>query len=252
MLEEKYEKRIIVPLDFSTTEESVRTADRLVGTGVDIVKVGLQLATSVGTDVARLFAMKGFRVFLDLKFHDIPNTVGRAAEAASALGVWAFNVHASAGVAAMREAASYKGRSLLLAVTVLTSLDEDDCLRIYGPGGVKQKVYGLARDAAEAGCDGIICSPREIGVIREDPNFDSMLLVTPGVRPEWYGANDQKRVMTPREAMAEGADYLVIGRPLTKPPSTLRGPADAAGQLAVEMEMGAKDRESKPKKGAKS
>ncbi len=173
-------------------------------------------------------------VFLDGKFDDIPNTVGEAAQAASALGVEMFNVHASAGIEAMMAAVEHKGSAKVLAVTVLTSLEENNAHLIFG-GPSKAKVLQLARDAKIAGVDGIICSPQELELLGKQKELAGLMKITPGVRPEWAAAGDQKRVMTPGDAILAGADALVIGRPLTKPPKEVGSPADAAKRIAEEI-----------------
>lgn len=173
-------------------------------------------------------------MFLDGKFDDIPNTVGEAAAAASGLGVAMFNVHASAGVEAMMAAVQNKGASQVLAVTVLTSLEENNAHLIFGAPS-KAKVLQLARDAKIAGVDGIICSPQELELLGKQKELAGLLKVTPGVRPEWAAAGDQKRIMTPGDAIVAGATALVIGRPITKPPQEVGTPADAARRIADEI-----------------
>ncbi|MDO8435579.1 MAG: orotidine-5'-phosphate decarboxylase [bacterium] len=226
-------ERIIVALDVPTLKEARALVEKL-SPHVGFFKVGLQLATSVGApQVVEAIQDCGGRVFLDLKFNDIPNTVGEASKAAVACGVFMFNVHASAGIAAMKAAVANKDRSLVLAVTVLTSFDEKDCSHIFGdrPAVV---VPTLAEDALEAGCDGIICSPKEL-VLFKDEKFVRLLKVVPGIRPEWARTDDQKRFTTPMEAIKAGADYLVIGRPITKPPDGIGSPAAAAQRVAAEI-----------------
>jgi orotidine-5'-phosphate decarboxylase len=145
-----------------------------------------------------------------------------------------FNVHASAGIEAMRVAVNNKRESLVLAVTILTSLEEDNAHLIFG-APIKAKVLQFARDAEIAGVDGIICSSKELELLAGQEELRGLIKVTPGIRPEWATAGDQKRVMTPGEAIKAGADYLVIGRPITKPPEEIGSPVDAAQKIAQEI-----------------
>lgn len=202
---------------------------------VGCFKVGLELLMAVGTPkVVEFVHLLGGQVFCDGKFDDIPNTVGRAAKVVAGMNVKMFNVHASAGVEAMMAAVANKGQSLVLAVTVLTSLDDDNTYLIFG-GPSKAKVLQYARDAKIAGCDGIICSPQELELLGKQNELGSLLKITPGVRPEWAAAGDQKRIMTPAEAIKAGATALVIGRPITKPPMEIGTPVDAAKKIAKEI-----------------
>ena len=233
------EEKIIIPLDLDGEREAREVIELMDGTGVSTFKVGHQLATSMGAPQAvKMLNEYEKKIFLDLKYHDIPNTHAKAAKAAARLGVWAFNIHASAGIPAMREAVMNRGDSLVLAVTVLTSIDDKQCDRIYGCTTTERQVYNFASDAARAGCDGIICSPREIVELRSSRSFDGMILVTPGIRPGWALHNDQKRTMTPYEAIVSGADHLVIGRPCTNPPAVVNGPMDAVSRIGKEIAEG--------------
>lgn len=228
--------RIIVPLDFPTLAEAARMAKRLAGK-VAAVKIGKQLFTAEGPAAIRAMHDLGYRVFLDLKYHDIPNTVASAVEAAQAHGVWLLNVHASGGRIMMRAAAAAAagpGRPLVIGVTVLTSLSEEEYRAITGTTWtIEAQVRHLAREAQAAGLDGVVASPHEIRAIRADcgPGF---LIVTPGVRPADAARDDQQRVMTPGEAVRSGADYLVIGRPIT----AAADPVEAADRIAIECGMG--------------
>jgi orotidine-5'-phosphate decarboxylase len=230
------ENRIIVPLDFPTLTEAAAVAQRLAG-HVAAVKIGKQLFTAEGPAAIRGMHDLGLRVFLDLKYHDIPNTVARAVEAAKAHGVWLLNVHASGGASMMRAAAAAAAgpeRPLVIAVTVLTSLAEAEHRAITGTTRtIEAQVRHLARETQGAGLDGVVASPHEIRAIREacGPKF---LIVTPGVRPAEAALNDQQRVMTPAEAIRAGADYLVVGRPITAAPD----PVAAARRIAIECGMG--------------
>lgn len=229
--------RIIVALDVPSLEQAGQLIAEL-APYVGCFKVGLELLTAEGGPSAVRFVHEhGGQVFYDGKFCDIPNTVGNAAKAAARLGVKMFNVHASAGQKAIEAAVANKGGSLVLGVTVLTSIGKmedgtDECLSIFG-GEVSAKVKQFAQMLADAGADGIICSPKELGVL----NDFTLLKITPGVRPEWAAAGDQKRIMTPAEAIKAGATALVIGRPITKPPEGIGTPADAAKKIAEEIQQ---------------
>jgi len=182
------------------------------------LKIGKEMFTRLGPDFVRAVVARGFDVFLDLKFHDIPNTVAGACAAAADLGVWMLNVHASGG-RRMLEAARAgvevgSGRPLLVAVTILTSLSAEDIAAIGFQGTPQENVLRLAGIAQDAGLDGVVCSPRETGALRERCGAD-FRLVTPGVRPANSAGDDQRRVMTPGDAIRSGASYLVIGRPIT-------------------------------------
>ena len=229
--------RLIIALDVSSAAEAVRMAEKLRG-HVGVFKVGSQLFTAEGPVVARHLAALGEKVFLDLKFHDIPNTVHAAAWEAARMGVTMLNVHASGGRKMMeaafegsREGSAGRDRPLVLAVTVLTSLGADDLGAIGLDGGAERAAIRLARLAQQAGLDGVVSSPREIAAIRRTcgPNF---VIVTPGIRPAAAAADDQTRIATPEEAIRAGADYLVVGRPIT----AAADPVAAAGAVVVEME----------------
>ena len=214
--------RVIVALDFANPMRALALADRL-DPARCALKVGKEMFVVAGPEPVRWMVARGFKVFLDLKFHDIPNTVAQACAAATRLGVWMLNVHAAGG-RAMLEAARDAVRStaeqaqiprpLLIAVTVLTSLDEP-ALRATGidadPASHAQRLAALARSC---GLDGVVCSAREAAALRSafGPEF---ALVTPGIRPAGSRADDQSRIVTPEEAVQSGADYLVIGRPIT-------------------------------------
>ena len=227
--------RIIVALDYASAEPALALARRLDPAHCRL-KVGKQLFTRAGPDVVGRLQERGFEVFLDLKFHDIPNTVAGACRAAAELGVWMTNVHASGGrrmlEAARESVAAVAKPPLLIAVTLLTSLDAED-LRDTGIGGQPaEQVTRLAKLAHGCALDGIVCSPRELGTLAGTLP-DSFLRVTPGVRPAGKNAGDQKRVATPARAIADGAHYLVIGRAITEA-------ADPAAALAaIEAEISA-------------
>lgn len=216
--------RILVALDVDSAARAMAVADALRGS-VGGFKVGKQLFTADGPAVVRTLAERGDRVFLDLKFHDIPNTVAGAVESAVATGAWMVNVHAAGGrkmmqaaaaAAARAAAAANRPRPLVIGVTVLTSLDSRDLLETGVSRPVVDQVIHLARLAQDAGLDGVVASPQEIAAIRRacGPDF---LIVTPGIRPAngQLARDDQARTMSPAEAVAAGASYLVIGRPIT-------------------------------------
>ncbi|MFQ3671558.1 MAG: orotidine-5'-phosphate decarboxylase [Verrucomicrobiia bacterium] len=209
---------LILALDVPSDREALGWVDRLAGQ-VGYFKVGLQLFTAYGPELVREVRARGGRVFLDLKLHDIPNTVAKAVEAAGPLGVSFLTLHASGGRAMLREAAEaaagYSGLRLL-AVTVLTSLTEGDLDEL----GFDHSALGLAahlgRLAAEAGVTGLVCSPREVEVLRRE--LPESVLVTPGVRPPGAEVDDQARVATPEAALAAGASHVVMGRPILRAP----------------------------------
>jgi orotidine-5'-phosphate decarboxylase len=222
--------RVIVALDFDDPGRALALASRL-DPSACALKVGKELFVRAGPDPVRRLVERGFRVFLDLKFHDIPNTVAQACAAATKLGVWMLNVHASGGrrmLAAAREAVdrvAVEGAPspLLIAVTVLTSLDDADLREIGVSAGTAEHAQALAALAAGCGLDGVVCSAREARSLRaaRGPGFR---LVTPGIRPSGSSPDDQARIVTPEMAIAAGADYLVIGRPITQaadPPAAL-------------------------------
>ncbi len=214
---------IIVALDFSAAAPVWALVERLDPARCRL-KVGKELFTRLGPGLVERLQAAGFAVFLDLKFHDIPNTVAAACAAAADLGVWMVNVHVSGGrpmLDAARAALDrYPQRPLLVGVTVLTSLDRTDLAEIGCPGEPEERVLSLARLAQQAGLDGVVCSPREAARLRAELGRD-FRLVTPGVRLPDSASDDQKRTLTPAEALAAGADYLVIGRPVTRAPEPL-------------------------------
>ena len=214
--------KIIVALDFPSADKALAMAD-MVGKDA-IYKVGMELFNAEGPKMVEALTNRGYSVFLDLKFHDIPNTVAGAAKSAVRTGCFMFNVHALGGKRMMKaavDAAKEEAQALnkpvpkVIAVTILTSMGEDELqseLSVTMP--LKDYVVKLASAAKEAGLDGVVASPHEITAIREACG-DDFLIVTPGVRPAWSAVNDQKRIMTPKAAVSAGADYVVIGRPIT-------------------------------------
>ena len=210
--------RIIVALDFPDHARALQFA-HLVSPRQCRLKVGKELFTSAGPALVEELVGLGFDVFLDLKYHDIPNTVAGAAAAAANLGVWMLNVHALGGKAMMRAARqgieAAPRRPLLIAVTVLTSLAPADLQDLGISTPLPRLVERLAIDAVDCGLDGVVCSAQEAAVLRARLG-DGPLLVTPGIRPEWAASDDQQRIVTPRQAIDDGASYLVIGRPITR------------------------------------
>lgn len=202
---------------------------------VGMFKVGLELITAQGAPaVIHHIQRHGGQVFFDGKFDDIPNTVGAASRVVSGMGVKMFNVHASCGMDSIKAAADNKGNSQLLVVTVLTSLSETESTEIFG-AAAHEKVIQFARNAKAAGADGIICSPQELELLAQLPELRDLLKVTPGIRPDWAEANDQKRILTPSQAIKMGATHLVIGRPISNPPRGIGSPIDAAKKILEEI-----------------
>lgn len=229
-------RRLITALDVPDEAGALALAARL-GPGGGFVKVGLELFSAAGPPVVRALQASGHDVFLDLKYHDIPNTVAAAARQAARLGAALCTIHAAAGRAALQAAATALAdeppgpggrRPALLAVTVLTSLSAED-LEDIAPGGgaLPARVARLATLAWESGCDGLVCSAADLAALRQVVGPEP-LVVTPGIRPATGAADDQKRVATPAQAAAAGADFLVIGRPVTGAPD----PAAALAAIA--------------------
>lgn len=212
------DSKIIVALDFDTAEETFKLVKQLRPEACRL-KVGKELFTTAGPALVDQLVGDGFDVFLDLKFHDIPNTVAAACKAAARLGVWMVNVHAMGGskmmLAARDALEGLSQRPNLIAVTVLTSMGKDDLLEIGMDVEPQDAVLRLARLASSCGLDGVVCSAREAAILKRELG-QSFQLVTPGIRPANAARDDQNRVMTPTEALRMGADYLVIGRPITK------------------------------------
>lgn len=215
--------RVIVALDFADAASALAFAARVTPAQCRL-KIGLELFTAAGPAVVSNLAARGFDVFLDLKYHDIPTTVARACAQAANLGVWMLNVHALGGMKMMQAArqaiASVTHRPLLIGVTLLTSHSDDDMNDIGLARGTALHVERLAGLAHTADLDGVVCSPLEAALLRRRFGRD-FVLVTPGVRPAGGTADDQSRTRTPAEAVAEGADYLVIGRPITRAPDPM-------------------------------
>ena len=211
------DSRVIVALDFPQQQQALDLVDRL-DPSLCRLKVGKEMFTRLGPVFVEQLRGRGYDIFLDLKFHDIPNTVAAACDAAADLGVWMMNLHASGGrrmmVAARERLERRPSRPLLIAVTILTSLGTDDISEIGYNGEAAENVLRLAKLTDEAGLDGVVCSPREATELRRHIG-DDFLLVTPGVRPSSAAQDDQRRVMTPGDAIGSGSSYLVVGRPIT-------------------------------------
>ncbi len=214
----KTDSKIIVALDYPDPEPALQLVNRLTPE-LCRLKIGKELFTTSGPRLIETVQEKGFEVFLDLKFHDIPNTVAKACEAAARLGVWMVNVHALGGKKMMQAAREAVDRfdkpPRLIAVTILTSMDEQDIAEVGLSGSPGENVISLAKLAKASGLDGVVCSPKEVNQLRQELGGE-FCLVTPGVRPQGASQDDQKRTMTPKQALQSGASYLVIGRPITK------------------------------------
>lgn len=241
--------RIIFPLDVPTVPEAIAWVDKLSG-HVGMFKLGFEFQQRILESIIspavslaevtnnvllirELFDKLAGNIFWDGKFHDIPNTVGGASKAVAGMGVKMFNVHASGDVEALREAVANRGNAYALGVTVLTSIESARCGHIYGMANIPQ-VIDFVDIICDAGAHGVICSPLEVGPLREISHFNHLALITPAVRPVFASIDDQKRVMTPAEAMAAGSDALVIGRPISKHAD----PIEAACLCAEEIQKG--------------
>jgi orotidine-5'-phosphate decarboxylase len=235
--------RLIVALDVDSMEQAKTLVERLAGE-VGMFKIGKQLFTHAGPQAVQLIKELGGEIFLDLKFHDIPNTVAKAAIEATRLGVKMFNVHASGSLEMMRTTVKEVERvcrrekvrrPIMLAVTVLTSLNQDDLQRLGVEHKVADQVVRLALLTKEAAMDGVVASPHEVADIRSacGPSF---VIVTPGIRPADGNRNDQQRVMTPADAVRAGVDYIVVGRPILE----AQDPVVAARRIIGEMELAAR------------
>jgi len=213
------DKNIVVALDFDKQQDAFELVDRL-DPALCRLKIGKEMFTHFGPSLVNTIQGKGFDVFLDLKFHDIPNTVAKAVKAAADLGVWMVNVHASGGTRMMEAAKAIlepygKDAPLLIAVTVLTSMSEEDLIDLGITKSPQEQVNFLAGLAHKAGLDGVVCSAQEAQMLKANYG-EAFNLVTPGIRTTDASVDDQKRIMTPERAVQAGADYLVIGRAITK------------------------------------
>lgn len=211
--------KIIVALDFEKEAEALALVDQI-DPSLCRLKVGKEMFTTLGINFIKQLHQRNFDVFLDLKYHDIPNTVARAVRSAADLGVWMVDLHASGGLRMMEEAKKIlepygKDAPLLIAVTVLTSMEDLDLLQIGINASPMEQVLRLAHLTQRAGLDGVVCSPQEVEILRNTCGKE-FKLVTPGIRPIGTDFGDQRRVMTPAAAIRAGSDYLVIGRPITQ------------------------------------
>ena len=221
--------KIIVALDVATKEKALKLVEQLRG-DISFFKIGLQLYTAEGPDIVCAVLGTGAKVWLDLKLYDIPNTVARAVESASTLGVQMLTIHLSGGSEMIRAATAVRGNSmLLLGVTVLISAREQTLREVGITDNVEDQVLRLARLGVEAGIDGIVASPHEIKTLRRE-FADRIKIAVQGIRPSWAEPGDQKRFMTPREAIEAGADYIGIGRPIT----AHARPREAVGMILKE------------------
>jgi len=222
--------KIIVALDVATKKNTLELVEQL-RSEISFFKIGLQLYTAEGPEIVRAVLSTGARVWLDLKLHDIPNTVARAVDSASALGVQMLTIHLSGGSEMIRAATGARAKNmLLLGVTVLTSATEQSLREIGITNTVEDQVIRLARLGAEAGIDGVVASPHEIKTLRRE-FADRIKIAVQGIRPSWAEPGDQKRFMTPREAIEAGADYIGIGRPITGD----RNPREAVAKILDEL-----------------
>jgi len=236
-------ERLIVALDVDTSEQAAALVRQLAGE-VGMFKIGKQLFTHAGPQAVRQIQELSGEIFLDLKFHDIPNTVAKAAIEATRLGVKMFNVHASGSLEMMRMTVKEVKRvcrqqklrkPIMLAVTVLTSLNQDDLQRVGVERKVADQVVRLALLTKEAGMDGVVASPHEVADIRETCGR-RFVIVTPGIRPADGNRDDQRRVMTPQDAVRGGVDYIVVGRPIIE----AKDPVAAARAIVADMQLGGK------------
>ncbi len=222
--------KIIVALDFPDPQQALDFSHKTSPEQCRL-KVGKELFTRAGPVLVEKLIDGGYEVFLDLKFHDIPNTVNKATSAAAKLGVWMLNVHALGGASMMQAAREgievVARRPYLIAVTVLTSMSQDDLNALGFETSLPRLVDKLAHQAIENGLDGVVCSAQEARDLRASLG-QSALLITPGIRPEWAASDDQHRIVTPAQALADGASYLVVGRPITRH----QDPADALRMIS--------------------
>jgi len=231
-----YAPRLIVALDYAELTPVLTLVDKL-DPNTCALKVGKELFTSLGPEVVRTLMQRGFRIFLDLKFHDIPNQVAKACKVAADLGVWMLTLHAQGGsrmLVAANEAIESFGanKPLLIAVTVLTSFSQQDWQELSWTGDLTQAVIHLATLTKTSGLPGVVCSAAEAALIRAHLGQD-LLLVTPGIRPVGSVKGDQQRVVTPRDACLAGSNYLVVGRPITQS----NEPQQVVQQIVLDMNM---------------
>lgn len=232
--------RMIIALDFPTIDKAIELVEKI-GAGVTFYKVGLELFLNSKGEIIEYLANKNKKIFLDLKFHDIPNTTAMASVFAAKQNVFMFNVHASGGTKMMKkvveESKKINPDNLIIGVTVLTSLGEEDIKETFkSKFTLKELALNLANLAKNAGLDGVVCSPWEARSIKEKCGKE-FKTVCPGVRPKWAATNDQQRIMTPKDAIKNGCDFLVVGRPITKN----EDPVKAAQMVEEEILEGMKE-----------
>ncbi len=234
-------EQLIIALDFNQSKDAIALVDAI-GSAASYYKVGLELFLNSKGSVLEELKARDKKIFLDLKFHDIPNTVAQACRWAAGLGVDMFNVHAGGGLEMMQrareataEGALSKGLDVpqLIAVTILTSFDGEGLARVGFEGSVEDNVKRLAALTHEAGLNGVVCSSKEVPLIREAVANPEFLTVCPGVRPEWAQKGDQKRILTPAQAMAQGVNHIVVGRPITQ----AADPVEATKKILAEMSV---------------
>jgi len=227
------DSKIIVALDYANAQEALALVEQLHPSQCKL-KVGKELFTAAGPALVEKLVAKDFNVFLDLKFHDIPNTVAKACKAASDLGVWMLNVHASGGRTMMQAALEGVDQSnanpYLIAVTVLTSMNQASLTEIGIQASIEAQVLKLATLTQTSGLHGVVCSAQEASLLRKQVQTD-FLLVTPGIRPANTSQDDQSRIVTPADALAQGASYLVIGRPVTQAAEPAQALADIVASM---------------------
>jgi orotidine-5'-phosphate decarboxylase len=229
--------KIIIALDYAAPEPALALAERL-SPALCRLKVGKELFTAAGPAVVEKLMRLGFEIFLDLKFHDIPNTTAQACKAAANLGVWMVNVHASGGrkmLAAAAEAVAQANKPpKLIAVTMLTSMAQDDLADIGIQASLAEMVLRLATLTRDCGLDGVVCSAQEAAMLRKNCG-EKFILVTPGIRPAQASLDDQSRVMTPQAALQAGSSYLVIGRPITQATDPLQALLNINQEVGVQV-----------------
>ncbi|KXO09118.1 Orotidine 5'-phosphate decarboxylase [Moritella sp. JT01] len=229
------ESKVVVALDYADEASALNFVDKINPSQCRL-KVGKEMFTLFGPEFVRKLVARDFDVFLDLKFHDIPNTVAKAVAAAAELGVWMVNVHACGGQRMMEAAKTalvpYGDKApILIAVTVLTSMEQEDLAQMGVNITPAEQVIRLATLTQKSGLDGVVCSSQEASMLKKELG-DSFLLITPGIRPAGSAAGDQRRIMTPVEAVTAGSDYLVIGRPITQAESPMQVLTDINESLA--------------------
>ncbi|QKI89138.1 orotidine-5'-phosphate decarboxylase [Thiomicrorhabdus xiamenensis] len=231
-----HDPKVLIALDFADADAALEFVKPLDPKNCRL-KVGKELFAVAGPEFVQQLVFQGFDVFLDLKYHDIPNTVAKAVAAAARMGVWMVNVHASGGSKMMKAAkealTGFEKPPLLIAVTVLTSMQREDLAEIGLDIEPKEQVLRLAKLTQDSGLDGVVCSAQETAMLRKELGED-FCLVTPGIRPAGSAANDQKRIMTPADALKSGSSYLVIGRPITQAVDPIKALQSINDSLDVE------------------